>query len=272
MHIVDPANYPLSPNASYTPHSHYLQDAMKFESSIALSNIVLVQPSIYGNDNSCMLDSLKQIGPKRGRAVVGFNPSTIDEKTLSAWHNMGVRGVRVNLKSVGREVVEFELASELQQYADIIRPFDWVLELFIGLESLPILERIAPNLNVKICVAHFGAPNIPNDFAVASKDPYNLPGFRSLVNLIQTGSTWVKISAPYRFSKDEEHKDIEILAKELLRIGSDRTVFATDWPHTRFDGVDIKPFVLKCLEWCEDDAMVFKLFRGNAEVLWSCAS
>lgn len=272
MHVVDPAQYPLSPKAAYTPHAHYLVDALKFESSVALANIVLVQPSIYGNDNSCMLDALKTIGPQRGRAVVGLDPATIDQETLKDWHKIGVRGVRLNLKSVRRDVVEAELQAELRQYANVIRPFDWVLELFIGLESMPILERLVPDLGVKICVAHFGAPNIPQAFDSTSQSPYSLPGFQSLVNLLKGGKTWVKLSAPYRFAKDEDQKDIDVFGRELLKVAGHRAVFATDWPHTRFEGVDIKPFTRKCLEWCgDDDDLVYRLFRSNAEELWDVA-
>jgi predicted TIM-barrel fold metal-dependent hydrolase len=60
------------------------------------------------------------------------------------------------------------------------------------------------------------------------------------------------------------------LTKELLKVrGGDGVVFASDWPHTRFEGMDIKPWVEQCLEWCgDDDVLAKKLFRDNAKVLW----
>ena len=48
-----------------------------------------------------------------------------------------------------------------------------------------------------------------------------------------------------------------------------RVVFASDWPHTRFEGLDIKPFVKRVMEWCEwDERLIERVFRGNAEMLW----
>ncbi|RFU29530.1 hypothetical protein B7463_g6804, partial [Scytalidium lignicola] len=246
MHVVDPEQYPLSPTAAYVPHPHRLPEAIAFESSIGFRNVVLVQPSIYGNDNSCLLAALQELGAIRARGVVALDPKTTDEVTLRRWHKMGVRGVRVNLKSVGRKVVEEELKAELLQYASLIRPLGWVLELFIGMEYVLFLEMLIPQLKVKVCLAHFGAPTFPESFTSASESelisPYSLPGFQSLMRLLERGDVYVKLSAAYRFSTQKEFRDLEPLAQEMLRVaGRSRLVFATDWPHTRFTGLDIKP-------------------------------
>jgi predicted TIM-barrel fold metal-dependent hydrolase len=60
------------------------------------------------------------------------------------------------------------------------------------------------------------------------------------------------------------------MARELLRIaGKTSVVFATDWPHTRFEGLDIRPFIERVIEWCgRDEKLIDRLFRGNAEQLW----
>ncbi|KMU80975.1 hypothetical protein CISG_08917 [Coccidioides immitis RMSCC 3703] len=161
MHIVDPDRYPLAPDAQYKPQTHTLSEAMEFESSVGIPNIVLVQPSIYG----------------------------------------------------------------------------------------PVLPS--------------------TDVDPASFDPYSLSGFSELVSLLRQGRTYVKISAPYRLSDDPELKFLGVIAKELLRVAPDRLVFATDWPHTRFEGLDVKPFIAKCLHWCGGNTeLVDKLFRRNAEELW----
>lgn len=83
-------------------------------------------------------------------------------------------------------------------------------------------------------------------------------------------NTYVKLSAPYRISKDETLKDLEPLAKELLRVaGMSRAVFASDWPHTRYEGLDIKPYIKTLLEWCgHDEALIERVFKRNAENLW----
>lgn len=265
MHVTSP-DYDLAPNAAYKPSLHSLDHAMKFENTISVPNIVLVQPSIYGDDNSCLLDALKEIGPQHGRGVVGIDPDTINAETLRQWHELGVRGARLNLKSTNVQFTEASLRTMLESYAQAIKPFGWVLEIFIAMEAIQMLEPIVPELGVKVCIAHFGTPALSS--SGKSFDPYHLPGFQSLVNLLRAGDTWVKLSAAYRFDNDPKMRGTEIIAKEFLRNGGERAVFASDWPHTRFEGLDVKPFVERCLEWTESTGLTEKVFTLNPEELW----
>ena len=268
MHVTSP-DYALAADAAYVPSLHNLQHAMKFENTISISNIVLVQPSIYGNDNSCLLDALEVIGPRHGRGVVGIDPDTVQSATLRAWHKLGVRGVRLNLKSTNAKFTEASLQQMLKRYATTIKPLGWVLELFIGMEHIPMLERVAGDLDVRLCIAHFGAPKLPAiEKRVYPLDPYDLAGFQSLVNLLQKGNTWVKFSAAYRFDEDPEMRGIEAVATELLKQAGNRVVFASDWPHTRFDGLDVRPFVERCLQWTDQAGLTAEAFSLNAKELW----
>lgn len=230
--------------------------------------MVIVQPSIYGNDNSCTLQALRDLSPQHGRAVVQFDPERIDEKTLREWHEIGVRGVRVNLVSVGREMSGSELRGELKRYADIIRRFDWVLQLYIPLKLARELEDVIPDLGIKVCIDHFGSPTLPEYDPSKELKPYDLPGFESMVKLLQ-GNTWVKISGQYRVSKDPEYRDLNLIGRELIKEASKRVVYATDWPHTRFENIDSVPFIEMCYEWCgAGTAHAERLFKTNAEELW----
>lgn len=270
MHGVDPSQYPLAPDAQYVPSPHTLSDALAFEATLGLRNIVLVQPSIYGNDNSCLLDALKRIGPKQGRGVVAIDPSSVTTETLEMWHGMGVRGARVNLKSTGETMEPSVFEARLRECASRIAAFGWVLQLYVSLDMVPLLEHLVPQLGVKVCLDHFASPSLPSASSPHDYNPYDLPGFSSLVSLLREGSTYVKISGAYRISSDPELRDLRPLAMELLRVAGTRSlVFATDWPHTRFEGLDIRPFVEKVVEWCEgDDRLIERVFKGNAEDLW----
>jgi predicted TIM-barrel fold metal-dependent hydrolase len=90
-----------------------------------------------------------------------------------------------------------------------------------------------------------------------------------MVNLLKSGNTYLKISAPYRISKMDDYSDLEPMARELMKVAPRKLVFATDWPHTRFSGIDIKPFMEDVLRWAEGDKLlVQRLFTSNAEELW----
>ena len=106
MHVTSP-DYLLAANAAYKPALHDIKHAMAFEKTVGIRNIVLVQPSIYGNDNNCLLDALEAIGPRHGRGVIGIDPDApIDSAILEEMDELGVRGVRLNLKSTNVEFTE----------------------------------------------------------------------------------------------------------------------------------------------------------------------
>ncbi|EUC40193.1 hypothetical protein COCMIDRAFT_30830 [Bipolaris oryzae ATCC 44560] len=268
MHVTDP-NYPEVAGAEYTPGLHNLSNALSFESTIGMRNIVIVQPSIYGNDNTLLINALTKLGTRHGRGVVGFDANTISFETLREWDKLGVRGVRLNIKSNNITLTKAQLQAQVKHYAQIIKPLNWVLELYIGMEDFPKLEPIVADLGVTLSIAHFGAPNLPPpENRTIPFDPYSLVGFQSLVNLLKGGNTYLKFSGAYRFDKDPEYGGVEGIARELLKFAGDRIIFASDWPHTRFEGLDIRPFVEKVLDWTEETNLKEKVFSRNAHVLW----
>ena len=268
MHVVDPEKFPLSKDAQYQPSPHTIEGAQEFLSGLGVSKMVIVQPSIYGNDNSCTLDGLKRLGPKNGRAVIQFDPDVTSIKQLEEWHSLGVRGVRLNFKSVGAKLEGTSLAAILNRYANAVRPLNWVMELYIAMDDLPLLEPIVPDLgDVKICIDHFGQPS---DASLATAQSSSvLPGFSSLANLLNLDNIWVKVSAAYRLNKDPQHPLVQSLARYILRSRPDRCVFATDWPHTRFEDMDVVPYLEELFNWCEAENVPLKqVLVDNAEVLF----
>ncbi|KAJ4423590.1 hypothetical protein N0V82_001756 [Gnomoniopsis sp. IMI 355080] len=269
MHVLDTSQYPLAPTATYKPSRHTIAQAVAFETSVGASNVVIVQPSIYGYDNSCLLDSLRTLGPSIARGVVAFDPDTTTFATLREWHDLGVRGVRVNLQSTSKTMSHEEMGDVLRRYAEIVRPLDWVIQVYIPLAMTKALEQIVPDLGVRVCIDHMGSPGLPSN--VSNLDPYSLDGFASLVRLLQAGNTWVKMSAAYRFSRHVDYAEVvEPIAREILRVAPSRILFATDWPHTRFEGLDIRPWIESVMGWCNgDQELASRIFRTNAAQLWT---
>ncbi|KAF2774102.1 amidohydrolase 2 [Teratosphaeria nubilosa] len=269
MHIVDPTRFPLSQTAQYQPSPHTLSQARtSLTHQLGIDKLVIVQPSIYGADNSCTLDALRRLGPEKARAVVQFDPDVISKEELTEWYEIGVRGVRLNFKSIGREVKEEELRNEVLKHVHAAAHLpSWVIGLYIPMSSIPLLEPLVPLLppSMKICIDHFGSPN-PSSLSLP---PHEIPGFSSLLRLLQGGKTWVKLSAGYRLSEDPRDKGLEGVCKALVRERADRCVFATDWPHTRFEGVEIGGFVEAVIDWAEEEGVGFKTVGvENAEILF----
>lgn len=276
MHVVDPHAFPLDSGAKYKPTiSHTIDDATAYLTDrLGIQKMVIVQPSIYGNDNSCTLSALRRLGPKNGRAVIQFDPDpdATSGTQLQEWHRLGVRGVRLNFKSVGASPTEAQLHESLTKYANAVGQFRWALELYIGLEHVGILEEAILSSNddlagINIIVDHFGHPS--SGALSEAKTAQDLPGFDALIRLLRKGNVWVKLSAGYRLDHDPESPIVESLCRQLVREAPNRCVFATDWPHTRFDGLDVVPYVESVLDWIEEEgASLAQVLVTNAEELF----
>lgn len=281
IHIIDTSHYPLAPDASYAVTGVYaVWDNVIFENSIGAAHNVIIQPSIYGYDNTAVLQALEAYGPARSRAIVCFDPDVYNETdggsgaltpgTLKSWHALGVRGVRVNLGFVSAMPSIDEFKATLRRYADIIRPLNWVIQMYIPMSLIAELETFLPSLRVRVVFDHLGHPDIPPQ-ADTSLDPYSLTGFQSLINLLRAGNTWVKVSGVYRLTKDSGplYRDLDRLILELFRVADTRLVYASDWPHTRFEGLDVKPWTRHLLQLTGDDETLRRrLFVDNARLLW----
>ena len=268
MHVVDPRQFPLAKDAKYQPSPHTIDDARKFLSQLGISKMVIVQPSIYGNDNSCTLEGLRQLGPSNGRAVIQFDPETTSNEQLQKWHSLGVRGVRLNFKSVGAKRDETTLKSSLQKYAEAVRGLGWVVELYIAMEDLPLLSSAVRDLrSVKLCIDHSAHPS-PGSLS-SHTSVSDLPGHSSLLELLQRDDVWVKVSAAYRLDSDPNHPLVKMLMKEIIATRPDRCVFATDWPHTRYEGLDIAPYLNVLFDLCEEMQIPLQqILVDNAEELF----
>lgn len=277
LHVLDPVNYPLDPDATYTPGVYTIWDTALFEHSLGVDQIVLVQPSIYGTDNSLLLNTLRAVGPERARGVVVFEPSDVDQNELQEWHDLGVRGVRVNLISNDDDSSIEEISVLLRSYAETIRPFGWVLQLYVKMSLIPKIEDLVSDLDVGVVFDHLGVPTLPK-CSRRSKglDPYSIAGFPSLARLLSRGNAWVKISGAYRETNlvnSTTWDDLDPVILELLRVGPERVVYASDWPHTRYEGLDIRPWTSHLLDLTEgDEQLRQKLFRDNASQLWNRTS
>lgn len=169
-----------------------------------------------------------------------------------------MRGVRLNFVSVNRTLSEDELEAELRRYVDVLRGVDrgWVLQLYIRMADIPSLEKVVGRgvcRGVRVVIDHLGSPDLPpaaaartpgQEGGLLAVDPRDLEGFQSLLNLLEAGETFVKISGAYRSTRSgdlNEPSDLDLLVKALLRArGGERCIWASDWPHTRFEdkGID----------------------------------
>ncbi|CAH0028553.1 unnamed protein product [Clonostachys rhizophaga] len=276
IHIIDTDRFESLNGLAGPPIAGSVWENAIFENSIGVQKVTIVQPTRYGNDNTAALQALAAYGPRRARAIVQFDPETVTDAELKLWDDLGVRGVRINFGNSKNPLAGTrpeDMPKLVQKYAELVKPFGWVLQFFVRMEDIVMLESTLLAIPLRVVIDHIGNPKLPEPVAGSSEalDPYSIKGFSSLINLLKSGNVWVKISAAYRFSQlqDPEFKDLDPLIKEILRADSTKAVFGTDWPHTQHEGLDIRPWVRHLAELTSADKTVQRrVFRDNASDLW----
>jgi predicted TIM-barrel fold metal-dependent hydrolase len=218
-HVFGPQEaFPYLPNAAFIPEDASPRDYVRMLRTIGCQRAVLVQPSIYGTDNRCMLAALTSgVFDFRGVAVVDAG---VSDPELEALHRAGVRGVRINLSSK-TPGLPLDQAPKL---AARVKPLGWHLQFFVRIGQVPSLEQIIAEMPVPCIIDHFG--HAPADGGVDS------PEFKILLRLARLDHVWFKLIGPYRISRQRPlYPDVAPLARALAAAVPDRCVWGTDWPH-----------------------------------------
>ena len=215
------AEFPFVAARGYTPPPATDTELMQLQKALRLSRVVIVQPSVYGSDNSCTLDGIRKLG-ERARGVAVIDDSTTDV-ALDEMHRAGIRGVRVNLETAGEtdpDLARRNLAAAVARVA----PRGWHVQVYTRMSVIAQLSADVENLPVPIVFDHLGGAQ-----AAAGIEQ---PGFAALVALVAAGHAYVKISAAYRSSqKAPAYGDVAPLARALIAANPERIVWGTDWPH-----------------------------------------
>ena len=223
VHLFE-RRYRLSPGRGYNPPESTLTDLKKLHAILGVDRVVFTQPSVYGTDNSAILDGMAALNaetPNRARCVIAIDMS-ISEAELARLDATGARGVRLNTDNKGGMPIAL---SDIADLASKIAPFGWHIEfLFPGkdiLDLLPVFDR----LRIPMSIGHFAYQP-----ATAGVDA---PGFKALLDLMRRGNTWMKISGANRVSATDlpPYDDVKPMAQALVEAAPDRIMWGTDWPH-----------------------------------------
>jgi predicted TIM-barrel fold metal-dependent hydrolase len=222
VHVIGPQDkYPMVATRTYTPPQASVAQLKAMHARLGVTRTVLVQPSFYGTDNSCMLDAMAQLGANaRGVAVVAPN---ITDQALRDLDAKGVRGIRINLESSGNRDPKAAVAL-LRAFADRLAPLKWHIQIFSVPPVIAQMTQAIADLKVPVVLDHFGMPN--------AAEGYNSKGFNAVFDLVRARKLYVKLSAPYRISKLPDYKDTVAVAQTLIYAANDHMLWGTDWPHT----------------------------------------
>jgi predicted TIM-barrel fold metal-dependent hydrolase len=217
VHVYD-SRFPATPGARLLPPDASVQDYRALQQRIGTTRTVLVTPSTYGTDNRCMLEALASLGSDaRGVAVIDGSESDAELQRL---HAVGVRGVRLNLSLGVSGSVDL-----LRPLAHRIAPLGWHLQLLMAPDMLVTQAKVLRQLPVPVVFDHFGR--------IAPRLAGRHPAHALLLDLLQGGQAWIKLSGGYIVSEHHLVDDpaLDALAAGYLRAAPQRVLWGSDWPH-----------------------------------------
>ena len=222
VHVFgDPQKYPFFSGRTYTPPTASADELKQLLASLRLERVVVVQPSVYGTDNSCTLDGMRALG-SRARGVAVIDDKTTDAE-LDAMGKAGIRGIRLNLATAG---INDPFVAR-QRFANAVARAEkrgWHIQFNT---QLPVIDALSPQFlasPVPLVIDHFGG-------ATAARG-LDQPGFGALVNLVKSGKGYVKISGSAdSVSTQPDLADVTPFARALVQANPQRILWGSNWPH-----------------------------------------
>ena len=185
---------------------------------LGLERVIVVQPNAYRADNTVTLKAMKELG-KAAKGVAVVMPGT-PKAELGRLTKAGICAVRIMTLHNG--TLGFDVMDQLMKE---VHPFGWHANIQLDGRELPKYEAQIKRLPGKFVIDHTGKFLEP-----VSPDSRE---FRSLLNLVDTGRCWVKLSAAYETSKTgaPKYEDVGRLGKALVKKAPERMLWASNWPH-----------------------------------------
>jgi predicted TIM-barrel fold metal-dependent hydrolase len=268
----DLQRFPLTPSRTYTPEPASVEEMRALHRTLHVDRVVIVQPSVYGTDNRCTLDAVRQLG-SRARAIAVIDESASDA-ALDDMDRAGVRGIRINLETAGHTDPTVG-RQRVRAAIERLRGRSWHIQIYTRLSVIDAIRDQIAAAPVPIVFDHFGGAQASLGTAQA--------GFSALVDLVRAGNAYVKISGAYRSSsRRPDYRDVAPLAKALVAANPRRILWGTDWPHpdsSRVPGrrnTDVAPLLQiddgrlfnELPEWVPDSAQRKLILVDNPAALY----
>jgi predicted TIM-barrel fold metal-dependent hydrolase len=258
-HLFGPyERYPLAADRSYSPPEAVASEYAALLARLGLSNGVLVHPSAYGADHALLFDALAANPAWRGVVVV--RPGTT--MALRSVRAKGVRAARFSHRAgTGTNFAGSASFDDLLALAPALADAGLHAELWTDGK---VLADIAPRLRelpVPVVIDHMGGFDV-----TAGVDD---PGFRCLLQLVESGAAWVKLCAYRNLLNAPDFEAGQVFHTALLDANPQRLVWGSDWPHLRVTPVPDAVGLLDTFRrWTANEALVEQILVRNPTALY----
>ncbi len=258
MHFYGPRRrFSYRADAPNAPPPASVDDYRAVRARLGLARTVVVQPSVYGTDNTCNLEAMAELGAEvRGVMVVD---TEVSDAELDRLTGLGVCGERFYMLG---GVLGWDILDEM---AARVHDFGWHVQLQLDGRELGEREAALRRLPGTLVIDHVGRFGEPVGV--------DHPGFRALMRLVEGGRCWVKLSMPYDGSRvgPPNYDDVGVLAKALVRAAPERMLWASNWPHPTVpvtERPDDAVLLDVLLDWAGDDATRHRILVDNPADLY----
>jgi 2-pyrone-4,6-dicarboxylate lactonase len=258
VHVFGPPErYSHVEKPHYTLPDGTLAQYRRLMPQVGIERFVLVQPSYYGTDNSCLLDALIDVGDL-ARGVVMVEPD-ISDAELNRFHRCGVRAVRLDLFKRAREPLT-AIKSYIMEAAARVGPLDWHLQFYAPGYVVRDLIPFLRTLQIDFVIDHMGY--------MLEEDGLRSEDFSALLDLLGCGHCYLKLSGAYRIAKHKGYEFVEPVAKAIVERAAERAVWGSDWPHISYPDRDTGELVSLLERWAPSESARRKILVDNPKRLF----
>ncbi|WP_415921025.1 amidohydrolase family protein [Tateyamaria sp. SN6-1] len=259
VHLLGGPEHPLSPSRVENP-----PEGIDFDGWIDLYRAhlealgctrgLIVHSILYGTDNSVTLAAVRAMGPAfKG---VGLLPDTASTDDIRHFADSNIIAVRLNyvhggvLSWDGARAMAPALADHGLHIQMLLHADQHIAELADDIRALP----------VPLVIDHCGWPQTLNP---------NHPAIDTLCALLADGHVHVKLSAPYRLTRQIE--ETQPLMRKLINANPDHILWGSDWPHIMLGDAHMPRAadLADIVSQITTDAERHKIFVTNPDALFS---
>jgi predicted TIM-barrel fold metal-dependent hydrolase len=258
FHLFGPeSRYPFDPATTYTSADALPETLLDLQRVLGLSRGVVVNGGAYGRTYALAADAVERY-PERLRGII-LPPEDLAVPEIRRLDRLGIRGVRFISERQDRGLPTLNPA--LAQ-----RAFDtagWQVQFYPRGDLEEMASRLLELPNA-IVLDHFGG--------FRAELGLNQPAFRKLLEMLDTGRVWVKLSGPMRCTREDyPYAPITPFAHALVRHAPERLVWGSDWPHVNMNDRAMPndgDLVDLLAEWVPDEAARRRILVDNAAALF----
>jgi len=266
-HIFLP-DMPISSGAWIRPDYAFTADDLLAElDRHGVHFAVISALSISGHYNDYLISELRFHKRLRGTAIL--TPDT-ERYVLERMKEDGVVGIRLQLARQ-EKLADFR-SDEYRLLFRRVRDLGWHVHVAIEGPQLPAVLDPLLESGVHVVVDHFGHPD--------PKAPFECPGYRAMLEAVDKGRTWVKLSGGFRLPgtsawREDPDGDLEELAQSVAerllgQVGTDRLLWGSDAPFVGYESrVSYSDVLASYRRWVPDERKREEISRTALKLYFS---